>query len=447
MPELSPSSVRLNFGPMHEPAVHDLCSPRHIVLATLGSLGDLHPIIGLALGLQQRGHEVCVASSEFYRPRIQSLGLRFAPLRPLASPADAQLVRKVMHARSGPEFLFRTLLLPYLREMYDDLAAAIRGADLLIAGEVVLAAPLVAEAMVLPWASVVLAPLSFFSVHDPPVIPPLPFARQFAHAPPIVQRGLHRVLQLATGHWSAPIRELRATLGLPARVQPLFRDRFSPYLNLALFDRVLGAPQPDWPENTQQTGFIYYDSAEAPAPQHALRSFLQAGPPPLVFTLGSTAVLLADDFFEQSVGAARRLGQRALLIMGSNAIPAAPGNDVFACDYAAYSEVFPQAACVIHQGGVGTTAQALRAGVPQLVVPYAFDQPDNAARIVSMGVGLQLARARYRSTPAARQLRRLLSDKIRRNRAGAIGAQVTATDGRTRACLAIEELIRAKRTA
>ncbi|MBV8853525.1 MAG: hypothetical protein JOY91_08995, partial [Sinobacteraceae bacterium] len=122
-------------------------------------------------------------------------------------------------------------------------------------------------------------------------------------------------------------------------------------------------------------------------------------------------------------------------------------NDVFACDYAAYSEVFPQAACVIHQGGVGTTAQALRAGVPQLVVPYAFDQPDNAARIVSMGVGLQLARTRYRSASAARLLRRLLSDKLRRNRAEALGAQITAADGRARACLAIEELIREKRTA
>jgi rhamnosyltransferase subunit B len=410
---------------------------RRIVLATLGSLGDLHPLLGLGIGLRARGHSVLVATSEFYRPRIEALGLEFAPLRPLASPTDQDLVRRVMDSRSGPQFLLRHLLLPHLQDMYVDLLGAVRGADFLIAGEIVLAAPLVTQKLHLPWASAILSPLSFFSVHDPGVIPLLPFAQQLAKAPPPVQQLLLQFMTLATRSWGRPIAHLRAQLGLPTDVRPLFRDRFSPCLNLALFDQVLGAPQPDWPQATHQCGFIYFDAPSGPAPEEALTRFLAAGPAPIVFTLGSTAVLMADDFFARSVSAARLLGRRALLIMGQNTRPVSAGDDVLCLDYAPYSAVFPRAACVVHQGGVGTTAQALRAGAPQLIVPYAFDQPDNASRIVQRGVGLQLPRTAYRARAVARQLQTLLEQPRFRRRATELASRIARVDGLKNACDAI----------
>ena len=415
-----------------------------IVLATLGSLGDLHPLLGLAVSLKDRGHAVVVASSEFYRARIESAGFEFAPMRPLASPDDARLVRQVMDPGGGPEFLLRTVLLPHLRDTYDDLLAACRSADFLVAGEIVLAAPLVAEKTGLPWSGAILAPASFFSVHDPSIIPSLPWGERLATAPACVQRLLLRIARVATGSWSRPILALRRELGLRLAVQPLFRDRFSPLLNLALFSDVLGRPQPDWPRNTVQSGFVYYDTPHQNEPDPQLDEFMRKGPPPIVFTLGSTAVLLAGDFFEQSLEAARLLGRRALLIMGKNPGLGARSEDCFTCEYAAYSKVFAAAACVVHQGGVGTTAQALRAGVPQLVIPHAFDQPDNAARIVRLGVGLQLRRNHYRGARIAALLEKLLATEGYRLRAQDTSRRLATEQGAETACAAISAAIQTR---
>ena len=414
---------------------------KRIVLATLGSLGDLHPLLGLALELRARGHDVVMATSDFYRPRIENAGFEFAPLRPLASPEDAHLVRQVMDPKTGPEFLFRTLLLPHLRSMYEDLLAASHRADFLVAGEIVFAARLVAETTGLPWAGAILAPVSFFSAHDPAVIPLLPFATHLVRAPAAVQRLMLRLAQFATRRWSDPIVALRRELGLPAHVQPLFRDRFSPLLNLALFADALGRPQPDWPPNTVQTGFVYYDTPDKPGADAGVLAFLEGGPPPVVFTLGSTAVLLADDFFEESLRTARLLGIRALLVMGDQPRPEGLGENILACGYAPYSRIFPRAACVVHQGGAGTIAQALRAGSPQLVVPYAFDQPDNAARMVRLGVGLAVPRNRYRARRIGPLLLQLTGTDQHRRFARRIGARLQTENGAARACDALERCL------
>jgi rhamnosyltransferase subunit B len=410
---------------------------RRIVLCTLGSLGDLHPVMGLALGLQARGHDVVLATSEFYREKIGAAGLEFSPLRPLASPDDPQMLRRLLDPRKGPEYLLRTLLLPHVGDMYADMSRATEGADFLICGEVVLAAPLIAEKRRIPWAAAILAPFSFFSAHDPPALPFLPGNRLLTRAPPFIQRRLLDVLRIATRHWGEPIAELRRSLGLRPTQHPLLRDRFSPYLNLALFSSVLGRPQPDWPPHTVQTGFVFYDQ-ESEAASAPLQSFLGSGPPPITFTLGSTAVMDPGRFFDASAVAARLLGRRALLLMGKNPPPANLPKEVFAAGYAPYARVFPHSACVVHQGGVGTTAQALRAGVPQLVMPYAFDQPDNAARVTRIGAGLWLSRRRYRAGEAAKRLDELLVKSSYDERARDAGRHVASENGASVACDTVE---------
>jgi rhamnosyltransferase subunit B len=423
------------------------CGKRRIVLTTLGSLGDLHPMMGLALGLQARGHDVTLATSDFYREKIERAGLTFAAIRPIASADDEQILRQVMDSKKGPEFLLRTLLLPHLREMYEDLLAATEAADFLLSGEIVLAAPLVAAKRQLPWAGAILAPFSLFSAHDPSVLPVLPWATQLTRAPVLVQQLLLGAAKLATRGWDAPIVALRRTLGLPPTVQPLFRDRFSPLLNLALFSRLLGGVQPDWPANTAQTGFVFYDqSQESAAVSPQLDAFLAQGPAPIVFTLGSAAVMDAGGFFEESAAAARQIGARAVLLMGKNPLPE-QSDHLLACDYAPYSQVFPRSACVVHQGGVGTTAEALRAGIPQLVMPYAFDQPDNAERITRRGVGLTVVRHEYRADRVARSLNQLLTGQLYPDRARDMGRHVAAEDGLSRACEAIENTLARRQRA
>ena len=185
---------------------------------------------------------------------------------------------------------------------------------------------------------------------------------------------------------------MRHELGLPKGANPLFDAKHSPHLVLALFSRVLGVEQKDWPPNTLITGFCFYDAdAGNAALPTQLEEFLAAGDAPVVFTLGSAAVLAAGQFYEHSAQAAMRLGVRAVLLIGSdtrNRPEAALPDSICVAEYAPYSALFPRASLVVHQGGVGTTAQCLRAGKPMLIMPYSHDQPDNARRMRRLKVGL-----------------------------------------------------------
>jgi UDP:flavonoid glycosyltransferase YjiC (YdhE family) len=162
-----------------------------------------------------------------------------------------------------------------------------------------------------------------------------------------------------------------------------------------------------------------------------------------VFTLGSSAIWDPGEFYEHSARAAHELNRRAVLLVGKDMDnrPAELPPGVAAFDYAPYSELFHRASVIVHQGGIGTTAQALRSGRPMLVVPFAFDQPDNADRVTRIGVGRTIARRRYNAERAARELARLLGDPTFSERAGAVGRQVQQEDGVREACDALEPVM------
>jgi rhamnosyltransferase subunit B len=143
---------------------------KQIAFATLGSLGDLHPCLALGRELRLRGHGVRMITTEFYRERVERAGFKFCPMRPNWDPTSPALIAQCEELKSGPEILIRKLVLPHIRAAYQDLLAALEGVDLMLAGELVYAAPLVAEKLSLRWASVILSPCSFFSAHDPSVL-------------------------------------------------------------------------------------------------------------------------------------------------------------------------------------------------------------------------------------------------------------------------------------
>lgn len=201
----------------------------------------------------------------------------------------------------------------------------------------------------------------------------------------------------------------------------------------------MATPQPDWPPHTIQTGFTFYDAASGALPPE-LQAFLDAGAPPVVFTLGSAAVLDPGAFFHESIEAAERLGIRALVIAGDSQPKETPPPNVHVTGYAPYSATFARAAAIVHQGGIGTTAQALRAGKPMIVVPYGFDQPDNAARVRRLGVAETISRGKYNSKRVISALRRVLDDSAYTQRAELISQQVRAENGVRGACDALETL-------
>jgi UDP:flavonoid glycosyltransferase YjiC (YdhE family) len=300
---------------------------RRILMATISSLGDLHPLIAIGLELRARGHNVRFCSSETYRAKMESLGFGFDSLRPDATPendAAAHLVREIMDPKKGAERLVRQFMMPQVCGMYADLLRAVTGPppmDLLVSGELVYPAPLIAEKFGLRWASYITAPMSFFSAWDPPVLPPFPNISRFCgRLGPGPNKVLIGVVKLVTRRWSEPLRKLRSEVGLSPGRDPIYEGKFSPRLVLAGFSSVLGAPQPDWPPNTVITGFPFYDGSTEQTPlQDQLARFIKAGEPPMVFTLGSSAVLDPGTFYTESAEAARLLKRRAVLLVGVTA--------------------------------------------------------------------------------------------------------------------------------
>ena len=356
------------------------------------------------------------------------------------------LVEMIYDVKKGTETGLREFLFPVLRETYDDLLDAATKparADLLLLGELNYAGPIVAEVTGIPWASYVLAPFSFFSAFDPPVLPPYPRLAR-ADKTPGMGRAMRRLARFVTRKWPEPIYELRQELGLPRGKNPIFDAKHSPHLVLALFSHVLGVEQKDWPENTLITGFCFYDADAGNAALPAqLEEFLQAGEAPVVFTLGSAAVLAAGDFYEQSARAAKKLGVRAVLLIGNderNRPQQELPESICVAEYAPYSGLFPRVALVVHQGGVGTTAQCLRAGRPMLIMPYSHDQPDNARRMRRMGVARVIQRSSYKPGRVARRVRAMLAEPEFDARAREAADEVARENGVKTACDALEKL-------
>lgn len=349
--------------------------------------------------------------------------------------------------RGSDPYLFQQVLGPYLRRGYDELLAAVKadgGVDLLITHQVPNTGPIVAEVTGIRWVSGVLLPMSFLSEFDPATPPQAPGLRRVAAFHPAFARALNNLGRAVTRSWTAPIHKLRDDLGLPRGANPVFEGQHSPALVLALVSRAFAQKQPDYPPQTVITGFAFYDAADQRPASPELMRFLDSGDPPILFTLGSAAVWVADDFYETSIEAARALGRRALLLVGeddgklrANDLPETIG--VF--EYAPHSVVMPRASVIVHQGGVGTTAQALRAGRPMLVIPFGQDQPDNARRCVELGVARMIARKNYRTETVTGELSRLLADRTHATRAAEVSAIIKSEHGAATACDAIERVL------
>jgi UDP:flavonoid glycosyltransferase YjiC (YdhE family) len=414
-----------------------------ILLTSWGSFGDVYPYLGIALALKGRGHRPVMAMPEFYRPVVEGLGLEFHPVGPQIDPTDCATIARLMDPVRGSEAIIAGLLMPSLHADFVALEAAACDADLIVTHPITFAAPIVAQAHRLPWVSTVLAPISFFSASDVPVIPAAPRLIHLRRLGPWVGRLIGRVVRGATRRWMEPVYALRSEQGLPRGGHPLFEGQFSPTLTLALFSRVLGSPQPDWPPNVVTAGFVFYNGPDAMQPD--LEAFLSAGPPPVVFTLGTSAVGAAGSFYEESVRAAARLGVRAVLLTGGfeQNRPKGPiSPDVMVIDRAPHQLLLPRASAVVHQVGAGTTGQALRAGRPMLVVPHGHDQPDNAFRVVKLGVARSVLPGAYRERRVAHELGLLIGDSAYRTRASEIAAIVRAEGGADAAAAAIEGVLR-----
>lgn len=426
---------------------------KRIVLTTFGSLGDLLPYMAIAQELQARGHRPAIAANESQRRHIEARGLEFHPLRPESEPKieqDWDFFKMISDSQKGTEYLIGQLLMPHQHASYSDLMQACQGADLLLTHPLTFVASIIVEKTGIPWVSSVLSPASLISAYDLPANVPTsasPYERALAA---VAKDTALRSFRWNARLWSAPVRQLRAQLGLLPSGDPIFESQHSPNLVLALFSRALASPPPDWPPQTLVTGFPFCDRPAGTTQQNEqlspeLENFLNSGPPPIVFTLGTTAVWMPGNFYAEGAVAAQKLGYRAILLMGGAANHIPPGafpEGVAAFDYAPHSQLFPRAAAIVHHGGVGTTGQAMRSGRPTLIVPHNYDQPDNAERIARLGAGRTLTRDRCTAATLTAELQQLLFNPSYAARAAQLSQIVNSENGAATACDALLSLAR-----
>jgi rhamnosyltransferase subunit B len=418
-----------------------------IILTTIGSLGDLHPQIALAVELRKRGHDIIFATMKEYGAIIEPLGFEFHPMRPDGTPINnPEEIAKMTDLKTGSEYTVRKWLLPNLRDTYTDLLDSAKNADIIIAGDIVYAAPLAAEKLGIPWASLALAPVAFFSAYDPSVIPLFPFLAKLRGLGAPLNQVIIQLLKAVTKSWAEPIHQLRKELGLPQLDYNPIVNKSSSCLVLAMFSSVLAKHQLDWIKNTVVTGFAFYDGdGNEGKITTKLQQFLDTGEPPIVFTLGSAVVMVPGTFYQESIRAVTLLNRRAVLLIGKNTPPDHLSEDIIAIDYISYSQIFPHACAIVHQGGIGTTAQALRAGRPTLIMPYTYDQPDNAARVKRLGTSRTIERKDYTVARVAKELQALLENPNYATKAAEIGRIIQMENGVNVACDAIEHQL--KKTA
>ena len=418
----------------------------NLLLIALGSHGDVHPFVGMALRLRERGHRAVVAANGHFKPLIEGLGLEFKEVGTDADYRRLTANPALWQAKEGFRVIFTEAMVPMLRPMYEmvrDFASAHprSGPDraAVVASSLGIGARVAQDKLEVPTMSVHLAPTLFRSLYDTPIIA----------GSPIGPGGSKILKRLA--FWIAdrlvidpmiapPLNALRRELGLP-RVTRVLRDWVhSPECTLGLFAPWFASPQRDWPKQVRLTGFPLYDERGIEPMSDDLKRFLADGSPPIAFTPGS-AMWHGGAFFEAAVAACQLLGRRGLLLTRHRAhVPAALGKNILHVPFAPFSDLLPKCAALVHHGGIGTSSQAMCAGVPQVVMPMGYDQPDNAARMRRLGIARSITPRAFTGLALAEQLASLLGSAEVLQACSMVAAKFAGVDGLGAACDLVERL-------
>lgn len=357
---------------------------RHIIIVAIGSAGDVHPLAALGEALMHRGNRVTLLANGHFSGLAATLGLEFAAV---GSDADYQLAMQnpeLWHPRRGLAAVW-SYTVPSLDFCYDWIAANAEPGTVLVGSTLAFGARIAHDRLGLPLVTVHLAPSVLMSAEDPP---------QFAawRLPHWLPASWVAALWSLIERWRidpllAPaVNATRTRAGLPPTTSLLRNYIHSPQRVLLLYPEWFAADPGDRPANSVCVGFPRFDERGLHRWPEGLRAFLAAGEPPLLFTPGS-AMQHARGFFERAIASCEALGRRGIIVTRYTAqVPQLPLS-MLRVDYVPFSELLPHVALIAHHGGIGTCAQALAAGVPQLVVPNAHDQFDNGARLRHLGVG------------------------------------------------------------
>jgi UDP:flavonoid glycosyltransferase YjiC (YdhE family) len=400
----------------------------------------------MALALKSRGDEVTIATHAHYRENVERMGIRFLPIKPSQEDLgpEENWVKQANNIQTGLEFIIKNLMLPYLEESFAALESEVKQSDLVISHVLCFAAPLAAEKHGVPWISSVLQPGSFLSAYDLPRFGQALYLEKLKFLGPNFFKLLIPVVSIATNRWFEPLHAFRKKIGLqPSKKNPMV-EGFSPFGNLVLFPKEFAAPQIDWPQKSMQVPFPIFDKEDRSDISTPLKKFLEEGTPPVVFTLGTAIIRTKNSFFADAYAAVERLRCRAVFLVGKEALgvpPAAFKNPkILISSYEPFSLLFSRCAAIVHQCGIGTTAQAIRSGRPQVLVPFAHDQPDNARRVVAKGLGQEIPLGGLSEKSLHSSLLSVLKDKNLAKNAAEFGKLIRKQNFEAEFLRAIDEL-------
>jgi rhamnosyltransferase subunit B len=410
-----------------------------ILIVAQGSGGDVYPNVRLGRELKRRGHRVVLVTNELFGKKAsREADIEFIQL------GTAQEAEKVM---SDPDLwkrgrgyrVFSGYIMSQIEETYRIIS------DQYVTGRTVVMAPLTAfgarmayEKLGVPLATVVLQPLLLRSLNVQPGVSTPDWFRP-------VLRSMRRALlpaldRLVFDPVLAPrINDFRRKLGLAPIERVLNRWAYSPELVIGLFPDWFAPVQEDWPVNTRLTGFPL--TKEHPAPlTPELEQFLRTGPPPVVFTMG-TAMQFAAGVFKYGVEACRQLRMRALLLTPYfSQVPEGLPSGIVHVPFAPFETLLPRCAALVHHGGIGTLAQGLASGIPQVVVPLNTDQPDNAVRVHKLGAGEILPLRKYNARTVAQKLLLLTGNTRLRERCAELATRLRGSTALSEAADLVESL-------
>ncbi len=381
----------------------------HILLLPFGTSGSVFPFIWLGRLLMRRGHRVTMITARIHEEPVLSAGLNFAAIGNDATEQmlqDPDLWRGGHGSKVAYQHAGRSTG-DYV-EAVEDLIAREGKPDLMLAPMICFGARLMREKRRIPLVSVHLYPMMFVSAHEVPQI--IPLVRWLRWLPLWVRQAILAFPNPLDFFALFSVWRNCAENGVTKPLSLWRQWWHSPDGVLALFPAWFAQPQPDWPKNLLQWDFPLEDMAAERPLEPDLQAFLQAGAAPVVFTPG-TGHQHAARFFQTALALTEKIGCRAVFLTSKTTqVPKDLPSCIFVAAYAPFSALLPHAAAFVHHGGIGTIAQSLAAGVPQLVVDMALDQHDNAERLERLGAGLSIRASRFSPERALPLLQRCLSD-------------------------------------
>jgi rhamnosyltransferase subunit B len=416
-----------------------------VLLPTLGSAGDVHPFLAIGQAMQARGHDVEVLTNPVFADMVRQAGLQFHPVGTQQHYAETIGSPKLWHPIDGLGVLWRRMARHAIEPVYQRISYHAQHAQTSSNAKLVVMAPpllfgarLAHEKLNTPLVTAYTAATLLRSCENPLTM---------AHwrVPSWVPRAARAVAWRALDTFklepmvAADMQSIRQSLGLPALHQSVFGQwMHSPLAGVTLFPDWFAPAPADWPPQVTQAGFPLYDGDGDAGLNARLSQFLNEGAPPVVFTPGS-AMGHGQAFFEAAVQSCVVIGQRGIVLTrDASQLPPDLPPSVHHCTYAAFGLLLPRARALVHHGGIGSCAQALRAGLPQLITPMAFDQFDNAMRLEILGVGASLKKSSTQFGNMASQLRALLGSSSIARACKEAAANIRKDHALTRICDLLE---------